>query len=467
MSVKRGRKSAEAELYMLRHSLSGLRSWLSRHGLGKEDGSLLIEVMVTSMIMTIVSLAAFAALDGANATSGTDRARAMAAGVAQQDQERMRSFRSVDLSNYRETYTQSVAAVPYTVNSRADWVTDSSGSASCTSTDASADYLKITSSVSWPRRGPARPLVVSSLVATPNGSFNTNQGALAVQVRDPAGNPVSGVNVQLAGPQGFTDATNAQGCVLWGFLQAGNYTVTLASGCVDHQGVSPPSKAVSVIGDATNTVALDCGFAGLINASFDTLRQPGSVLVPNSKARYLRVANSGLDPPGSRQFGNGSAVTTIAATSLFPFTDPYNVYSGNCDKASPTQWAQPLSPAPNGTTVAAGSTNNVTIRQPSLNVRVNSPSSPTRANGAHVTASATQAGCVGTVLDMGLTNSSGVLIDPGVPYGTYTVCADFVVSGTRRKDVFTPVAASQPTVPNGGTQYDVTVSSSDPAGSCP
>jgi hypothetical protein len=84
-----------------------------------------------------------------------------------------------------------------------------------------------------------------------------------------------------------------------------------------------------------------------------------------------------------------------------------------------------------------------------------------------VTASATAAGCVGTVLDLGLTNGSGVLIDPGVPYGTYTVCADFVVSGTRRKDVFTPVAASQPTIPNGGTLYDVTVSGTDPAGTCP
>jgi Tfp pilus assembly protein PilV len=461
------RKTVEAEWEMMRPSLSGSRSWLSRLGLGKEDGSMLIEVLVTSLIMTIVSLGAFTALDGANATSGTDRARAMAAGVAQQDQERMRSFRAVDLSNYRETYTQSVAGVPYTVSSRADWVTDSSGSASCTSSDASADYLKITSSVSWPRRGVAKPLVVTSLVATPNGSFSTNQGSLAVQVRDPAGNPISGVNVQLAGPQGYTDATNMQGCILWGFLPAGNYMVTLSSGCVDHQGVTPPTKAVSVIGDATNTVALDCGFAGLINATFDSLRQPGSVLVSNSKARYLRVANSGLDPPGSRQFGNGTAVTTLAATSLFPFTDPYNVYSGNCDKASPTQWGQPLSPPPSGLTVAANSTSNVTIRQPSLNVRVNSPALGTRANGAHVTASATATGCVGTVLDLGLTNSSGVLIDPGVPYGTYTVCADFVVSGTRRKDVFTPAAGSQPTIPNGGTQYDVTVSGGDPAGSCP
>jgi Tfp pilus assembly protein PilV len=450
---------------MLRLSLSGPRSWLCRLRLA-EDGSLLIEVMVTSLVMTIVSLGAFSALDGANATSGTDRARAIAAGVAQQDQERMRSFRAVDLSNYRDTYVQNVAGVAYTVSSRADWVTDASGSASCTSSDASADYLRITSAVSWPRRGAARPLVVTSLMATPNGSFNTNQGSLAVQVRDPAGNPISGVNVALAGPQGFTDATNAQGCVLWGFLPAGNYAASLSSGCVDRQGVSPPAKVVSVIGDATNTIALDCGFAGSINATFDTLRQPGSVPVPNSKARFLRVANSGLDPPGSRQFGNGTPVTAIAAVSLFPFTDPYNVYSGNCDKASPTQWGQPLSPPPSGTTVTAGNAANVTIRQPSLNVRVNSPSSPTRANGAHVTASATQLGCIGTVLDLGLTNSSGVLIDPGVPYGTYTVCADFVVSGTRRRDISTPASGSQPTVPNGGTQFDVTVSSGDPAGSC-
>src|SRR5207244_2396399 len=110
---------------------------------------------------------------------------------------------------------------------------------------------------------------------------------------------------------------------------------TLSSGCVDHQGASPPSKAVSVIGDATNTVALDCGFAGGLIANFDT-KKFGAGTAQSSKARYLSVANPGLDPPGTRVFGDGSLATTIAATSLYPFTDPYNVYSGNCTNNNPT-----------------------------------------------------------------------------------------------------------------------------------
>lgn len=439
-------------------SESGRSSTPGRSRLGWEDGSLLIEVMVTTLVLTIVSLSIFSALDGASAVSSTERARAMASGVAQEDQERMRSFRAVDLSNYRNTYTRTVAGVPYTVTSRADWVTDQSGTASCTSSDANADYLKITSSVLWPKRKATNPIVMTSLIAPPNGSFGTDQGTLAVQVRDPAGNPVQGTTVNLTGPQGMSDVTNSLGCVLWGFLPAGNYTVTLASGCVDRQGVSPPSQLVSVIGDATNTVALDCGFPGGVNAVFDTKRL-GAASAQASNARYLSVANSGLAAPGTRVFGNGSLAGSIAATSLFPFTDPYNVYSGNCVNASPTQYGQPLGPPPSGVTVVSGSNPTVTIRQPSVNVKVTDSTGSTPRVGARVRATATAVGC-GGIVDMGPTNSNGEAPDPGLPYGIYTVCAEWA----GQKKTVTNVNNNNP---NGTAQVLLNVPSSGSSGTCP
>ena len=48
------------------------------------------------------------------------------------------------------------------------------------------------------------------------------RGAVSIMAADLGRLPNSGVNVQLSGAQGFTDTTNAQGCVLWGFLPAGN-----------------------------------------------------------------------------------------------------------------------------------------------------------------------------------------------------------------------------------------------------
>ena len=128
------------------------------------------------MVLIIVSLAVMSALDGASATSGTDRARSIAAGVAQEDQEQMRSM-TLNLSNYRNTQTQMVGGVPFNVVSRADWVADSSGATSCTSGNVNADYLKITSTVTWPAIRGSRPTVITSLVSPPNGSFGPGRGA--------------------------------------------------------------------------------------------------------------------------------------------------------------------------------------------------------------------------------------------------------------------------------------------------
>jgi hypothetical protein len=436
-----------------------LRLCVRRARLRAEGGWILIEAMATAGLLIVAGLGVFAAFDGAAATSGTDRARAIGSGVAQQDQERLRGFRAVQLSNYRETRTQTVAGVPYTVVSRGDWVTDSSGTASCTSSDARADYIKISSSVTWPAMHLAKPVVISSLVAPPNGTFASDQGTLAVQVRDRAGNPKPGTTVSVSGPESFTEVTNSQGCVIWGFLTAGNYTVSLAgSTCVDRQGVNPASRLASVIAETTNVVAIDCDTPGRIDATFDT-KPVGASAPIASKARYLTVANSGLNSPGTRVFGAGTLQTTFSATSLFPFTDAYNVYSGNCLGANPTLYGQTLSPSPGGQIVGPGGSYDVVVRQPAVNVKVTYPNSNNPANGARVRATATASGC-GGIVDMGTTNSQGVLADPGLPYGTYDICADI---NNRRATV----SNVQNNNPNGTAQIPVSIQSGSQTGTCP
>src|SRR4051794_16115194 len=189
-----------------------------------QEGGLIIEVIVASLLVGMLAIGIFSALDAASARTGAIKSRAIAANVAQADLERLRAMSITDVSNRRDNYVTTVGGVPFTVVSRADWVTDSSGSASCTTTTSKADYLKISAKVTWPAMGGINPVTLTSVIAPPTGSFSSDQGSLAVQVVDGAGNPVANKSVSLSGPASFTETTNDLGCVLWGFLQAGNYT---------------------------------------------------------------------------------------------------------------------------------------------------------------------------------------------------------------------------------------------------
>ena len=390
----------------------------------QESGFAMIELVVSAALLVVVVIGTFSAFDQASATSGSIKSRAEGAGVAQQDQERLRAFKAVALSNYRETRTQTVAGVPYTVVSRVDWVSDGTGTTSCaTNGTAKADYLHLTSTVTWPRMGPVKPVTIDSLLAPPAGSFSQAQGTLIVSAQNPAGQPVSGVPVTAVGPQTLNDTTNNLGCVVWGFVTAGNYTVSLGSTCINHQGNSPPTVQASVVGSATATVALECGTAAQITATFDT--KPLNLAVTASKARFVSIGNSGLDAPGIRSFGPGTPQTSIAATSVYPFTSPYSVFSGNCVGADPARYPVATPGNPDYRllkTVTAGQAATAVVRQPAINVKTTNAANAALA-GARVRATATAQGCGGTV-DLGPTTATGVAPDPGLPYGTYNLCAD-------------------------------------------
>ena len=87
-----------------------------------------------------------------------------------------------------------VDGTPYEVSSAGEFVTDSTGTASCTQGSASADYIRITSTVSWPSIGSRPPALVQSLVAPPNGSISDTAGRSRFRSRTARtrASPVSG-----------------------------------------------------------------------------------------------------------------------------------------------------------------------------------------------------------------------------------------------------------------------------------
>ena len=67
-----------------------------------ERGSMLIEVMVGALILAITTTAVLSGIDGAQKTGGRNKARSVAAALAEQDQERMRALPVADLLPLRD-----------------------------------------------------------------------------------------------------------------------------------------------------------------------------------------------------------------------------------------------------------------------------------------------------------------------------------------------------------------------------
>jgi Tfp pilus assembly protein PilV len=395
-----------------------------------ESGIALFEVLVSALLMVTISLGALGAVDAATRSSAEERHRSEADGLAQQDQARMRSMRISDLANLNQTKTVTQDGTPFSVLSRGNFATDSTGTASCAPGTASADYIKITSTVSWPSMGSRPPVVSESIVSPPNGTVGADHGALAIQVDDASNHGIPGVGLSGSGPGSFSGTTGSTGCAIFGDLPAGNYTLTPSgSSLVDRDGNVPAPQGTSVIGASTNTLALQYDHPGSIPVSF-TARVGGS-LVPSS-ADSVMVFNTGMTTP--KAFGTvGSPAATVTATSLFPFTSPDTVYAGSCtgDNPNPTNDSNPPGAAAMASVgVPPGGSAPATIQLPALKLTVRSglsalaPGSPV--SGARVTVSDTNCTTGGgaPVKRTFTTNSAGQLPDPGLPYSVYDVCAD-------------------------------------------
>jgi Tfp pilus assembly protein PilV len=380
-----------------------------------ESGVGLIEVVVSAMLVVLVALSVYFGLDAASRASGVNKHRGVAAELAQQDQDRMRAMAVSQLSNYRETRSLRADGRPagandvvYTIASRAEWITDRSGTASCDGTDARANYLRISTEVMWVGQK-IKPIDVQSLVAPPSGSFGPTQGSLAVQVNDRNGTGLAGVGVSLTGARNYTDATNATGCVLWGYLPTGNYTVGITrAGYVDPLGAATPTESVSVVGQATTTLSFEYDRAATIVASFDTTAD-GTTWTPTTGGSFSATSSALVAPI---VFGTGARTTSITSTPLFPATGGYGVYAGNCAGAS--AGTQPVAVTPGGVTQVA-------LHEPSINLKVVDAGVPV--SGATVMLTGTGSGC--GALPTTTTGANGFIVDRAQPFGTYTACTDF------------------------------------------
>ena len=392
-----------------------------------EGGFTLVETLFAATLVVIVLFAVFASLDAASHTTAVNRSRTVAATLAEQELERLRSLSAVELANYAGTpATKTVGKAKYTIESRAEWVNDASGTpTSCESNGQAADYIRITSTVKSNLLGSrVKPISMTSIVAPRVGSFGANQGTLAVQVKNELDNPVANMPVSISGPLAATATTNSLGCAVFGHIAAGPYDVIVDQpGWVDVGGNQRLVQPATVTPGTKQTVPVRYAIHATVSVNFDT-KVGNNTSAATSTA--LTAANTGL-PTGLRVFRSATPAGTIAAVKLFPFPDGYSFYSGGCTSADPEAYVEDYFSSNSGfVKVAAGGSATISAREPALNVQVvrGSTSAPTNAfKDAHVIVTPEQTGC-DTVTFPGTLTTSGTLPEPGFPFGRYTICAD-------------------------------------------
>jgi Tfp pilus assembly protein PilV len=402
--------------------------------LADERGSLLIEVLVSAVLVAVIGVALFGALNSAAQVSGKSKTRAGAAAVAQDDQERMRAMPVASLNNFRDHRDPVVMGkIAYVVDSRAEWIADNKGATDCTANGAAADYLKITSTVSA-KNIPLKPVVVTSTVTPAPGTFTSDEGSLAVSIVGADGTGRSGINVSINGPASDVQLTDANGCAFFGYEPVGDYNITAsASGYVDPNGNANATGTSSVGSQTVATLSLTYDRAGQATANFVT--DPDDRPEIDSFQGSVGFANSGVTiNNGVRYFTNASVPKAITTTpTLFPFPAAYGVFAGDCANN-----AAPTGVTPDSLAVLPGKLDHtVTVHVPALNIRTQLNGTDT--SGMAVLIKSTTAGCTPKTYAVRTSNANARLADPGFPFGTYSVCVDNRFQGGTTRKVTTPM----------------------------
>lgn len=406
---------AKRKLTCRRLSLSRLRS---------ESGFALVEVMVSAVLLVVVGLATFSVIDQSAGQSASNRSRAIAVSLAEQDQDRLRAIPFTALGDVNETTTKTIRGITYTVVSQAQYASDTAGVVPCAAGSGAVQYLQIGTTVTWPNMKSVKPVRVESLV-TPNVG-NVDGGALVVVLTKADGTPQPGIPVTAAGA---TKTTDTGGCARWTNLTPGSYTVSFSQpGYLTPGGVQAVSDSVSVVTKQTSNVSYSYDQAATINASFKFLDGTAdtwsSVTVASGTAvRVMPVSAS------SNQF------SSFAVAGLYPFVGGYKVYAGRCAGNNPETYASgffgtnpgaAVIPAPGSTAPASAYLRRITLTISKTNATTLGTRQP-RIQVSPLTSDSLMAGCTESLARYAgnaavASVSSNNRID--LPFGLWNVCVD-------------------------------------------
>jgi type II secretory pathway pseudopilin PulG len=262
-----------------------------------ERGDTLIEVVIGALMVALIAAATLGGFADIGHLAQTQRSEEQATALAQQDQARLRGLSLGQLSSNGlgtgnvTTQTQ-VDNTIYSVASKSQFISGTTGSAACTGT-GNADEVQTTSTVTWSgAQGTRNPVVVHGEI-TPNEG-----GSIVASVEDPTGAGLAGVTISASGPTATSPViTDSSGCVVWAGLSSGTYTISYtppAGTWITTAGTAPASQTVTVTATQTmHATLVQIGQASAVQANFTTTYNGSTV--PGTSDTFV-LSSTGMTP---------------------------------------------------------------------------------------------------------------------------------------------------------------------------
>ncbi len=392
-----------------------------------EGGFGLVELIVSLSVFSILIGGLTVTIGAGLGLARSNRERTVAANLAGQEVDAIRQASFSTLTEGLTTSTATVDGVPFTVARNLEWVNNNTTTGECDSTTTAPKVMRVTVVVSWTNMRAVQPYRTSTVLSPPVGSYDPLTGHIAVRVRSSDAVPLAGIPVRVQGT-GVDQTINttdqyaaSAGCAIFAFLPAATYSVTLGtSGYVDRQGVASPSQSVGVQVGQVASVAFDYDRAATLDVTLAGVNGGTP-----ADAVPVTLGNTGYLPAGLKVFTGTGATRSL--TDLYPFTDGYDAFAGDCADADPEgedSGGTPYWPAASRATpfpVDPAAATSGTITMATVQVDFSRSSSGTDTiQAVHAADSQCPAGSTLTIATF-TTSTGSTLV--ALPYGTWTIQA--------------------------------------------
>jgi prepilin-type N-terminal cleavage/methylation domain-containing protein len=409
-----------------------------RKPLHGEDGFALIEVLVSALVLAIVAAAVLALLQTTTRSAAAERQHAQAFSLAQEDQARLRSLRLSTLNRISQEnkalseHTYTLGGTVFTVKSEGVFINNSTRQPSnCTSGQTSADYVQITSTVSW---GGHKPVTLQSIVSPSNGSLDPNHGTLLITAKKVGNIALPGLGLKGSGPGTFSGTTDSTGCANFSDLPAGNYVITPSgAGLVGIDGKPPHAVEFGVSAGTSSTLPLQYDYGASIPVEFEYRVGSSNEFKP-AKLDSVFTQNS----VGTGEYWSPTKARELLFTAgpIYPFSNGDSIWAGSCAINNPENSAGIATYTFHSGEVA---TTPLHLKVPALELTIKSGTSIV--SGATITITDENCKPEGKVFRRTYvsqaqghqSNLSNGQPEYGLPYGSYEICASGLIAGHNRR----------------------------------
>jgi Tfp pilus assembly protein PilV len=436
-----------------------------RKPLHGEDGFALIEVLVSALVLAIAAAGVLSLLQATTRSAAAERQHAVAYSLAQEDQARLRSLRLSTLNRLSQENKYTLNGTVFTVKSEGAFINNSTRQpSSCTSGQTAADYVRISSTVSWTGHP---SITMQSIVSPSNGSLDPKHGTLVITATKVGPLPLAGLGLKGTGPGTFSGTTDSGGCANFSDLPAGNFEVTPSgTNLVGIDGQPPHVEKIGVSEGTTSTLTLQYDYGASVPVEFEYRVGSGSEYKP-AKLDSAYVQNTS----GSAAYWSPTKARELSFTAspIYPFPNGDSIWAGACSANNPETSTGIATYVFHSGEVA---TQPLHLKVPALELTVKSGSSIV--SGATIMITDENCKPEGKTYRrtyvsqaQGHQSSAGNgQPEYGLPYGSYEICASGVISGSSRRVYAKKVSVKSYTSTKSET-LDLSGSTSEKGPVCP